>query len=519
MKKKVLLGVLAVCLIFALVSCDDAGFEKLGQLMGGMGNNVYGIKPNMEEVAAVSNTIDNSVTAEKKTDDEGNEKTVINFDLNTASTIITQLSEIGTSTQKLNQAKEDMKVVLKVVTADGTEVESTAIQTALKDKLKEVQKTLPDTTTDVIKEEKVKDVVNQVSSALTTIINNIPDEPTQADLATVVIINSLATKVQELTKDGVNTSDPEVMLPIVDKALAALDALKVTTEVSDLDILGEFNLTSLLSSSSSSSSGDSGDETSKDVTSDDVMKYVKELQENLLKLVSLVSEQNEEGVYVFNQTKYNRFILQMTALRTSYEVATLGLMPSINVSLLQGDADKDTLYDLYEKLSDSSKEVGDVNIFDGLNTAFTTAVTDLNDKGNFNLNDFTLYLLSVVATELSKDDICAVMFESTLPEMLKQFLEDNADNLKQTVITQLDFSAFDTKDDIMLDTSEDADTINILCEDAISLSRTVFVVSLESGWYDTVFQVAKKYSGYKDENVDIDQFLSNCIHELVKLAN
>ena len=514
MKKKVLLGVLAVCLIVALVSCDDAGFEKLGQLMGGMGNNVYGIKPNMEEVAAVSNTIDNSVTAEK--DDKGNTK--IEFDLNTASTIITQLSEIGTSTQKLNQAKEDMKVALKVVTADGTEVESTAIQTALQEKLKEVQKALPDTTTNDI-EEKVKDVVNQVSSALTTIIDNIPDEPTQADLATVVIINSLATEVQELTKEEVDTSDPEVMLPIVDKALAALDALKVTTEVSDLDILGEFNLTSLLSSSSSSSSGDSGDETSKDVTSDDVMKYVKELQENLLKLVSLVSEQNKEGVYVFNQTKYNRFILQMTALRTSYEVATLGLMPSINVSLLQGDADKDTLYDLYEKLSDSSKEVGDVNIFDGLNTAFTTAVTDLNDKGNFNLNDFTLYLLSVVATELSKDDICTVMFESTLPKMLEQFLIDNADNLKQTVITQLDFSAFDTKDDIMLDTSKDADTINILCEDAISLSRTVFVVSLESGWYDTVFQVAKKYSGYKDENVDIDQFLSNCIHELVKLAN
>ena len=517
MKKKVLLGVLAVCLIVALVSCDDAGFEKLGQLMGGMGNNVYGIKPNMEEVAAVSNTIDNSVTAEKKTDDKGNEKTVINFDLETASTIITQLSEIGTSTQKLNQAKEDMKVALKVVTADGTEVESTAIQTALKDKLKEVQKTLPDT--DVIKEEKVKDVVNQVSSALTTIINNIPDEPTQADLATVVIINSLATEVQELTKSEVNTSDPEVMLPIVDKALAALDALKVTTEVSDLDILGEFNLTSLLSSSSSSSSGDSGDETSKDVTSDDVMKYVKELQENLLKLVSLVSEQDKDGVYVFNQTKYNRFILQMTALRTSYEVATLGLMPSINVSLLQGDADKDTLYDLYETLSDSSEKVGKINIFEGLNDTFTTAVTDLNDKGNFNLNDFTLYLLSVVATELSKDDICAVMFESTLPEMLEQFLEDNAENLKQTVITQLDFSAFDTKDDIMLDPSKDADTINILCEDAISLSRTVFVVSLESGWYDTVFQVAKKYSGYKDENVDIDQFLSNCIHELVKLAN
>ena len=513
MKKKVLLGVLAVCLIVALVSCDDAGFEKLGQLMGGMGNNVYGIKPNMEEVAAVSNTIDSSVTAEK--DDDGNTK--IEFDLNTASTIITQLSEIGTSTQKLNQAKEDMKVALKVVTADGTEVESTAIQTALQDKLKEVQKALPDTTTDDIKEEKVKDVVNQVSSALTTIIENIPEEPTQADLATVVIINSLATEVQELTKDDVDTSDPDVMLPIVDKALAALDALKVTTEVSDLDILGEFNLTSLLSSNSSSSSGDSGDETSKDVTSDDVMKYVKELQENLLKLVSLISEKDDNGVYVFNQTKYNRFILQMTALRTSYEVATLGLMPSINVSLLLGDADKDTLYDLYETLSDSSKEVGEVNIFNGLNEAFTTAVTDLNDKGNFNLNDFTLYLLSVVATELSKDDICAVVFESTLPKMLEKFLNDNAENLKQTVITQMDFSAFDVKDDIMLDTSKDADTINILCEDAISLSRTVFVITLESGWYDTVFHLALDAVGKPD--IAIDQFLSNCIHELVKLAN
>ncbi len=473
MKKKVLLGVLAVFLIVALVSCDEASWDKIGELMGDMGNNVYGIKPNMEDVAAVTSTIDNSVKTEK---DEVTDEDKIVIDLDSASEIIQKLSEIGTSTQKLSQAKEDLKTELKV---EGKE--STEIQTALQDSLdKVISNTLPNA--DAIANEQVKKVVEDVKTALTTIKDKIPKAPTQADLATVVIINSLATQVAELKEEEEHNAD--ALIPLVDKALAALDALKVTTEVSDIDVLGEFNITSLLSSTKK--------EETKEMSNEDYMKYVSQLEQSIVKLVSQFAEKDSNGVYKFNAVKYQRFILQMSAIRASYEIASYALMPSIGSDFLSGDNLNGLMGN--EKVNIFKSELDNIN--------------KLKNKKDFDPNDLVLYLLSVVATEMDKRATNFLATDSA-EALFEKFLSDNKDNLKKTPIEDLDCSAF-------VEAYNNKETLDIALDDTASdicaLARTAFVVSLESGIDNFILMFA-------GEDVTIDAFLSEQLQNLVHTIN
>ncbi len=479
MKKKVLLGVLAVFLIVALVSCDEASWDKIGELMGDMGNNVYGIKPNMEDVAAVTSTIDNSVKTE--TDEvTGEDKIVI--DLDSASEIIQKLSEIGTSTQKLSQAKEDLKAELKV---EGKE--SSEIQAALQESLEKViTNTLPnEEETGAIANEQVKKVVEDVKTALTTIKDKIPKTPTQADLATVVIINSLATQVAELKEEDANNAD--ALIPLVDKALAALDALKVTTEVSDIDVLGEFNITSLLPSTKK--------EETKEMSKEDYMKYVSQLEQSIVKLVSQFAEKDSNGVYKFNAVKYQRFILQMSAIRASYEIASYALMPSIGSDFLSGDNLTGLMGD--EKVNIFKSELDNIN--------------KLKNKKDFDTNDLVLYLLSVVATEMDKRATNFLETESA-EALFKEFLSDNEDNLKKTPFEDLDCSAFvdayNNKEDLNIDLESDT----VLFSNLSALARTAFVVSLESGMDNFILLFA-------GEDVTIDEFLSEQLQHLVHTIN
>ncbi len=502
MKKKVLLGVLTILLMVALVSCDDAGFEKLGQFMGGMGNNVYGIKPNMEEVAEVSNTIDNSVSTE--TSETG--ETTIKIDLDAASDIITKLGEIGTSTQKLNQAKEDLKAKVEVKIDGKTEEEaSKAVQEALQTKIGDVatdlaKVTIPDTT-DAATKEKLQSALDEVKDALTTIKDSIPEEPTQADLATVVIINSLATEVKNLSGSDVDTSDMDVMIPIVDKALAALDALKVTTEAADIDVLGEFNLTSLIPTGSSSS-----EETGKDLTKEEYMVYVNQLQQSMIKFISLFSEM-DNGVYKFNDVKYQRLLLQMKALRSAYELASLGTMPSF--TRLNANITEDT----YNKLRNADEE-NKVNAFQGMDDFFTD-LFKINYEDSLNLNDLTLYLLSVIVTEM--DELYTQLFDVTnradVQALLKQFLIDNEDNLKNYPIEELDFSAFNIKIKDELEFS--TDKIISLCKESLIVFRTIFVITFESGFNeDWLFKLA-----FNGQKVEPGQALSDTLQSFIKMID
>ncbi len=492
MKKKIILGVLAIFLIVALVSCDDAGMDKLGEIMGGMSNNVYGIKPNMEDVQVVSSTITNSV----KTNESGD--VVIN--LESASSIIQQLSEIGTSTQKLSQAKADMATPLS---NDKDQAEE--IQKALKDSINDVITTnFNNEEIDNISNEKVKNVAKDVKFALETISNKIPSTPTQADLATVIIINSLSTQVINLKE--VDKDDKDALISLVDTALAALDALKVSTEVSNIDVLGEFNITSLIPSSSNkeSENKEQSEEEAKAVEEekkDDAMQYVSQLQNSIINLIAQFSTK-ENGVYVFNQEKYDRFILQMTAIRTSYEIASYGLLPSIDNDFI----------------SDTLKNLGENPTTDIFGTALTTYIAGIKNKGDFNVEDLVFYLLSVAATEMEEIGTGIFQVEEELEEdqteyanndsigiekLYQEFLQANSENLQKSPIEKLDFSVFSTAYENKEELEVDFDVFN----DVFVLARTVFAIVYESGADSIV-------SMFLPQGSTLEGFISEKIHEL-----
>lgn len=482
MKKKALLGVLAIFMIVALVSCDEASFDKLGQLMGGMGNNVYGIEPNMEDVTAVTSTIDNSVKIE--TDETGAEKIVI--DLDTASEIIQKLSEIGTSTQKLNQTKEELT---KPITVEGKTSEE--IQTALQDKLYDVINAFP--TEEVVKalDEKYQNAINDVKNAVETIKDKIPAEPTQADLATVVIINSLAASVNNL--EEFDTSDTEALInKVVDPALAALDALKVTTEVSDIDVLSDFNITYFLSLKPASSSG-TGTETvgSRGVSQEEYMPYVQQVEKTLRKVISLMSDE-KDGVYVFNKVKYQRFILQMSAIRASYELVSYGLVPGIGVDFLT----EEMINMLYAEKAEGEK----INIFGEV-------FSSVRSRGDFSTNDLALYLLSFVFTEMDKvgTGILDVGEDGNMGTIFGKFISDNAENLKKSPIESLEFKAFvdayNGKDEVEIE------PLNIL-SDICVFARTTFVIASQ-GKADGFLSMA--LNGYS-----LEEFVSEQMYNLVQ---
>jgi hypothetical protein len=451
--------------------------------MSGRGNNVYGITPSMEEVAAVTNTIDSSVETEE--DAEGNKSIKINLD--TASTIISTLSEIATSPQKLSQAKEDLKTVITVEGKTSADVK-TALTTELEKVSGDLNKVTVSTSLDEDTKKKVEAVISDVKEALTTITEKIPDEPTQADLATVVIINSLAEQVKEFDNSGDSSTEKtdEEMIKLVDTALAALDALKVTTEVSDIDVLGDFDFTSLLSSSEK--------EDSKAITQEDALKYVNQLQKSLLKFVSLFSVKGDDGYYKFDEVKYQRFILQMTVIRTSYEVASLGLMPTANLNLIT----EDIATKLYKG------ETLDGNIFAGVDFV-------IKEKRNLTTSDLTMYLLSVAVTEADTfyTEVARKTDDATvkLAEILDAFLEANKENLLKNPIVELNVDAFNDFEEFAMDVSK----VKSLSTDAVGIARTVYVIAYESGWSETVFKFA---AGHKLETDEIGKFLSDQLGNL-----
>lgn len=517
MKKKVLIGLLAIFLIVALVSCDEAGWDKLGELMGGMGNNVYGITPNMNDVEAVSGTITSSVSTTKS---EDGTSTTVTINLNTASTIIQQLSEIGTSTQKLSQAKADLATPLS-----SNKEEAGKIQEALQKSIGDVigNDTFKDENIEKISNDKVKNAAKEVKTALETIKNKIPENPTQADLATVVVINSLATQVTNL-KD-VDKENKDALIPLVDKALAALDALKVTTEVSDIDVLGEFDVMSLLGSLNS-------EEKSKDVSTDNFSSIIGQLENSLITLISQFATK-KNGYYEFDQVKYDRFILQMTAVRTSYELASYGLLPSIDGAFIEealkklGESKEEK--DETTNADENSSESTESDFFGSILTQYLSAI---KGKNNFNTNDLVTYLLSVAATEMDQFgtelfDVAALEDSKTeegetsksteetateesstsapIENLFRAFLETNKDNLVGSSITTLDFSdfvkAYEAKTEL------DLNNIEPVFSDAFVLARTVLVIASESGADNFVAM-------FLPQGATIEQFLSSSMQDL-----
>ena len=450
MKNKVLIGVLTVLLVIGMVSCSMDEYAKLGEAMGKMGNNVYGIEPNMQKVNETTKQFDDKVTR--------NEAGDVEVELVKPADLISSVAEIKNSTKKTEELKKQLDEPLAKDGVSGEE-----IQQSLKKKVDEI---ISEATKNVDEEalknadEKLQSAYQSVKQALDDIKESITDNPTKADLATVSIIKDLATTVSDIAsnpddymKDG--ELDTEKIIEDANKALQALDALKVTSTAADLDILKDFNLASLFSSSGSGSKALS-DDSSSPKDEDAMRKFMFSAIDSFTKMVSVDGK--------FDEVKYNRFIFQMRAIRTAYETTAWLVTPSL--------AKGEDQFAVVDAIIDGKNIIG---------------------LDSFSTNDLVLYAASVVFTECNKLPVKDGS-ELSFKDAVKAYMEKDASVLEDGDLAKRfeDFEKF--FNDVDLGKMKDYE--DYLGHSAVTAVNTAAVILVDSGFDLKIIEKA----GFKPED-------------------
>jgi len=445
MKNKVLIVALTVLLVIGMVSCSMDEYAKLGEAMGKMGNNVYGIEPNMQEVNETTKKFDDKVTK--------NEAGDVEVELVKLDDLISSVAEIKNSTKKTEELKKQLDAPL-------AEDEETA---------KKVQESLQATMDGIINameveedvlakaDDKVKSAYDSVTNALNDIKDSISNNPTKADLAAVSIVNDLANTVKNIAEnpDQYNKADGELdtekIIEDANKALQALDALKVTSTAADLDILKDFNLASLFSSSGSGSKALS-DDSSSPKDEDAMRKFMFSAIDSFTKMVSVDGK--------FDEVKYNRLIFQMRAIRTAYETTAWLVTPSL--------AEGEDQFAVVDAIINGKNIIG---------------------LDSFSANDLVLYAASVVFTECNKLPVKAGSGLS-FKNAVKAYMEKDASVLEDGDLAKRfeDFEKF--FNDVDLGKMEDYEDL------AVTAVNTAAVILVDSGFDLKIIEKA----GFKPED-------------------
>lgn len=470
MKNRVLIVALTVLLVIGMVSCSMDEYAKLGEAMGKMGSNVYGIEPNMQEVNETTKKFDNKVTK--------NEAGDVEVKLVDPADLISSVAEIKNSTKKTEELKKQLDEPLAKDGVSGEEIQQ-SLQSTMENIISDTK-----VENDVLAkaDDKVKSAYESVTNALNDIKDSISDNPTKADLAAVSIVNDLANTVKNIAEnpEQYNNADGELdtekIIEDANKALQALDALKVTSTAADLDILKDFNLASLFSSSGSGSKALS-DDSSSPKDEDAMRKFMFSAIDSFTKMVSVDGK--------FDEVKYNRFIFQMRAIRTAYETTAWLVTPS----LAKGE-DQFTVVDA---------------IIDGKN---------IIGLDSFSANDLVLYAASVVFTECNKLPVKDGS-ELSFKDAVKAYMEKDASVLEDEDLAKRfeNFEKFFNDVDL---SKKDYD-VEHLKHSAVTAVNTAAVILVDSGFDLKIIEKA----GFKPEDgksygKELEKAFENLKNELGK---
>ncbi len=471
MKNRVLIGVLTVLLVIGMVSCSMDEYAKLGEAMGKMGNNVYGIEPNMQKVNETTKKFDDKVTR--------NEAGDVEVELVDPVDLISSVAEIKNATKKTEELKKQLDEPLAKDGVSGKEIQK-SLKEKVDDIISEATKNVDEKALENA-DEKIQSAYQSVKQALDDIKESITDNPTKADLATVSIINDLATTVSNIAsnpddymKDG--ELDTEKIIKDANKALQALDALKVTSTAADLDILKDFNLASLFSSSGSGSKALS-DDSSSPKDEDAMRKFMLSAIDSFTKMVSFDGK--------FDEVKYNRFIFQMRAIRTAYETTAWLVTPSL-------DKGKDQ-FAVVDAIINGKNIIG---------------------LDSFSANDLVLYAASVVFTECNKLPVKDGS-ELSFKNAVKAYIEKDASVLEDEDLAKR-FENFEKFfNDVDLGKMEDYE--DYLRHSAVTAVNTAAVILVDSGFDLKIIEKA----GFKPEDgksygEELEKAFENLKNELGK---
>ncbi|MBP5161785.1 MAG: hypothetical protein ILP16_02255 [Spirochaetales bacterium] len=304
--KKILLGLIVVALIFGLTACSQDQYQALGDAMGNMSGNIYGITANLKDVENATNKVDGAVAV------DGDGKVTVKLEAETAASIVNSVVAVKNSDTKKEALKTSLsEPLLGKGATDASKAELKAQITA-----QATEKTI-DTTGLSAKQAELATLVNAV---LEDVGASLSENPTKAELATVAVLATLA--------DAVKAGDEAAYR---EAGKAAVDALKITSEIGQVDIFANVNISSLFNMVNEKAIARDGEEVEEEVD-----LFAPLFESSVSEVMACITENGE-----FTEQRYNKFVMECKAMRASYEMIAKGY--DIDVAApLKGQAAVDT---------------------------------------------------------------------------------------------------------------------------------------------------------------------------------
>ena len=285
--KKILLALIAIAMIFAITACSQDQYASLGEAMGKMSENIYGITANLKDVENATNKVDGAVAVD-------GDAVTVKIDAAAATSIVNSVVAVKNSDTKKEALKSSLSEPLIKDASDAQKAELKAQITA-----QATEKTI-DTTGLSAKQAELATLVNAV---LEDVGASLSENPTKAELATVAVIATLA--------DAVKAGD-EAAYQAAGKA--AVDALKITSEIGQVDIFANVNISSLFNMMNEKAIARDGEEVEEEID-----LFTPLFESSVSEVMACITENGK-----FTAQRYNKFVMECKAMRASYEMIAKG---------------------------------------------------------------------------------------------------------------------------------------------------------------------------------------------------
>ncbi len=300
--KKIALGLLVIAMFLCLTACSQDQYAKLGELMGKMSTNVYGIKPNMKDVDAATDKVDGTV----KVDEEGT--VTVEVKSEDAKSIVDSVIAVKDSSSKREALQESLEE--PILGKDATEQQKAEVKSQLT-----AQATGSKIDTTNIPESR-KDLAEAVNDALELVGSSLSENPTKAELATFATIKTLA--------DAVKGDESG----FADAGKKALDALSITAEAAGIDLFADADITDLINNIK-------GRDISRDGGEEDLSKWLPVVSKSVAGIIRCMTNSKGE----FSDQRYNKFIMECRAIKAAFEMMAKAYSEDEIDAILKKDID------------------------------------------------------------------------------------------------------------------------------------------------------------------------------------
>ena len=283
--KKIAFVLLVIAMFVCLTACSQDQYAKLGELMGKMGSNVYGIKPNMKDVDAAEGEVDNTVKVDATTG-----TVTVEIKSEDAKNIVDSVVAVVDSSSKREALQETLDQ--PILGEEATPLQKTEVQKAI---TKQATESKIDTTGYT---EERKELAEAVNEALDLVGESLSENPTKAELATVAIIKTLSDAVKADTKEG-----------YAEAGKKAIDALSITAEAAGIDLFADADITDLINNIT-------GRDISRDESSEDLGKWLPVISKSAANVIRCMTGPDKK----FSDQRYSKFILECRAIRAAFEM-------------------------------------------------------------------------------------------------------------------------------------------------------------------------------------------------------